>query len=697
MTLTKQDLDNAERDLKTVSAVSNSKDPDSGASIDSYQTRLGDSSDTLAGRLKLMGYITPVAYAAGISFTALDNAKTVEEAGVVYAPRPSALPFTTSGSFVGDDDANFFVVQGVLNSDLPKYIAAEFADVVNAIAGVSQNLDSVDFSDYVGRLVSTAVNNSASKKGGEIYIVKTLSQAAADGDVIDGVGGVGVNHACGDGVHCLVKSKQLNQFKPQIAFMFDDATRGHYDAVWPLFKSLNLPASFAVTVKFTDDIQQSGTRLSVSEILKMQKEGAEIVNHTMTHDNMSAATSIERVAAQSETARQWLTERGVNITGFLAASSAVTQTLLGPIVQSHNYAMTVAANNVIPDVFITKQSMPYSLPRYAMEGQTSSAVIDAIKQAINNNSSLILYDHVINDPSSAFTRLSEVLAYLGTVDDLIDVVLPRDLVANAIGVNNNQDNYTGGEQIYHFPDGWSFSAGLNYTVATDTIRLRPSVTGPQTGTIDLEVEEGKTYTFSNNVRSSNFQGTIRMGAHCINALNEVIPNYSVEGGLIEYDADFLHRHYITTHTAPGTVKLRLFYRINPTVINTTLLIKDPILCTGRKITYEDVPQAHVITVDDPDAPYTPDLSGGLRSFFYRLDDVSNTINAPINVPDATEFTKITFYLRANATNRSIVWDATYRLNPKTRFNPNATRDIMIISFRWYKSRWVQVSDTAWCS
>ena len=119
MTLTVQDLDNAERDLKTVSAVSNSRDPDTSAPVDSYTTRLGDTSDTLSGRLKKLGYEPPVVYAGGISFTSSDNVKTVDEGGIVYAPLPSALPFTTSGTWTGDDDARFFVAQGVDGSDLP--------------------------------------------------------------------------------------------------------------------------------------------------------------------------------------------------------------------------------------------------------------------------------------------------------------------------------------------------------------------------------------------------------------------------------------------------------------------------------------------------------------------------------------------------------------------------------------------------
>ena len=85
---------------------------------DTWQDRLGVTRDTVNGRIKKMGFAVPIAYAGAISFTASDNVKTVEEAGIVYAPLPSALPFTTTGTFVGGDDAKFFVVQGVTNNEV---------------------------------------------------------------------------------------------------------------------------------------------------------------------------------------------------------------------------------------------------------------------------------------------------------------------------------------------------------------------------------------------------------------------------------------------------------------------------------------------------------------------------------------------------------------------------------------------------
>ena len=76
-----------------------------------WTDRLGVARKTVWGAFSEITYKAPVPYAVGLSFLTTDANKTVEEAGVVYAPLNSALPFSASGTFVGDDDARFYPVQ----------------------------------------------------------------------------------------------------------------------------------------------------------------------------------------------------------------------------------------------------------------------------------------------------------------------------------------------------------------------------------------------------------------------------------------------------------------------------------------------------------------------------------------------------------------------------------------------------------
>lgn len=205
MPLTTQDFNNAQVDLQTVSAVSNSKNQ-VGSPIDSTTTRLGDTSDTLNGRLKKLGYMPPITYAGGISFAALDNVKTIEEAGVIYAPKPSVLPFTTSGTFIGDDDARFFVVQGAVTSML----AAEFADVANMISATTTSGISIDWADYLGRNVTTVVNNTTSNKGGKEYVITNVNPGGLS-VLVSGIW-QGKNHDLGGGFYALNNDQVINAY-----------------------------------------------------------------------------------------------------------------------------------------------------------------------------------------------------------------------------------------------------------------------------------------------------------------------------------------------------------------------------------------------------------------------------------------------------------------------------------------------------
>lgn len=80
---TKQMLLDAYPDLRTVDAVSNSKDPDTGADIDTWLTRRGGQTDTLAGRLKAIGIERIGDFTAGCTVTKR-NQGVLEVGGSLY-------------------------------------------------------------------------------------------------------------------------------------------------------------------------------------------------------------------------------------------------------------------------------------------------------------------------------------------------------------------------------------------------------------------------------------------------------------------------------------------------------------------------------------------------------------------------------------------------------------------------------------
>lgn len=114
----------------------------------SYSDRLGVSRRSLAGIdaaadnvLNSIGYAVPVAYASGISMTL--TSQTVDYNGVIYAPKSSSLPFTTSSW--GTDSAKFRAVQ-VTDADLITYTPAGTGAVATTVQ--SKLRESVSVKDF---------------------------------------------------------------------------------------------------------------------------------------------------------------------------------------------------------------------------------------------------------------------------------------------------------------------------------------------------------------------------------------------------------------------------------------------------------------------------------------------------------------------------------------------------------------------
>ncbi len=127
---------------------------------------------TFTGVLEKLGYLVPIAYASGIVFTAFENTKTIEVDGKTYAPHPSSLPFTTSGTFTGDDDSNFYLVPLSLSDLTPEIVG----------------LGNVDNTSDIDKPISTLTQDALDSLSKDY---NTLAEAVADidkmvaGDIVD--------------------------------------------------------------------------------------------------------------------------------------------------------------------------------------------------------------------------------------------------------------------------------------------------------------------------------------------------------------------------------------------------------------------------------------------------------------------------------------------------------------------------------
>ena len=123
---------------------------------------------TEAAALLSRGYEVPVPYSTGISLTR--TTQTVSQSGVVYAPAPGTLPFTTSGTF---ETAKFRVITGgVLGSDLAASAGAGLVGFVQTGAGAiartvqAKLRDIVSATDIAGFDSTGATDSSAALAAG---------------------------------------------------------------------------------------------------------------------------------------------------------------------------------------------------------------------------------------------------------------------------------------------------------------------------------------------------------------------------------------------------------------------------------------------------------------------------------------------------------------------------------------------------
>lgn len=129
--ITVADLDNAKLDVDTIADIAN----DTGVSV---IDRLGATRLTANEAIRRMGYQVPVTYAASLVMSTLTQ--TVDYLGVVYAPLPTMIPFTTSGTF---ETTKFYVIQN--NEIVKKYNT--YADLL-ASGGAILDGTRADMSGY---------------------------------------------------------------------------------------------------------------------------------------------------------------------------------------------------------------------------------------------------------------------------------------------------------------------------------------------------------------------------------------------------------------------------------------------------------------------------------------------------------------------------------------------------------------------
>lgn len=115
-TVTVQDLNNAKADVDHIADIANSSSPTAVSRLGTAHRTISGANAEMNALLAGMGYLPPVAYAAGVVLS--NSRQTVEYNGSIYSPLIASIPFTASGTF---ETNKFRLVQGATMEDLAMF------------------------------------------------------------------------------------------------------------------------------------------------------------------------------------------------------------------------------------------------------------------------------------------------------------------------------------------------------------------------------------------------------------------------------------------------------------------------------------------------------------------------------------------------------------------------------------------------
>jgi peptidoglycan/xylan/chitin deacetylase (PgdA/CDA1 family) len=108
-----------------------------------------------------------------------------------------------------------------------------------------------------------------------------------------------------------------------VSFMFDDGEASTYTQAYPVLKAKGYPGVAAIVTSFVGD---SGF-VKRAQVLDLQRNGWEIVSHTLTHNDLTAMTTL-RAQRELSQSKSTLTAWGLNVNSFAFPFGAYNANLL---------------------------------------------------------------------------------------------------------------------------------------------------------------------------------------------------------------------------------------------------------------------------------------------------------------------------------------------------------------------------------
>lgn len=526
----------------------------------------------------------------------------------------NATATATGYHFVGNREgiANFLVdvdgnieASGSIEADGNVNIGGEFNGSAVSVTGVVQS-DSVQTSLVDTNLVDTGniIGGTAQFSGIVKGITPVAPEDLATKQYVDSaVGGVATA-------------------KPKIAFIFDDGFISHRDVVKPIFDARGIKGGLAMSNRLIEAFQ----RLRADELQDFQKDGWEILGHSVNHETMNTSSigiGYKRVEAEVKLNIDQFKSYGFHVDGWVTPSSIMDDSFISALHGRFNYGFT-KSNGANP---IQDYSDRYKLPRFSLEQNTLLQAQEAADAAIDNNQVIVFYTHDVTAGSQKETDLIAIVDYC--IAQGYEIVTPREALKerydfqnyelddvtiiekdiNAISLVNASETTTSGVMTVT-PD-----TATSTVLAQSTVNLPAyiDVNTQLSFSIDMKLVTGITPTCSIGIQFKNSGGTIIR---------------SDEEGTFEMST-FNLRYYVTNNIPEGTTQITYFVRlITDNDATTTYELSAPLLSTGDNIL--NITQIPVQAAD-------ADTLDGLDSTQFLRSDIDATKTAGhLTLSDATQ-------------------------------------------------------------
>lgn len=221
-------------------------------------------------------------------------------------------------------------------------------------------------------------------------------------------------------------SAQLEDRKPTFCFIFDDGTSGDAN-VKTLFDSYGFKCGFALVASSEYTVNDHKAHL------QYQKEGFEILSHSINGTAFSSITNLTTAETNLKSSKSRLEYMGFDIRGWVTPSTTLLEAQMPLVKKYYQYGyghIKDTSENPKYHTFIGKDVR--QLERWGLEGNTLQDTIAMIDTTIANNGYLIFYGHSYPATDNYMTEenMNTILTYLKTKYDNGEIVVgtPRETI-----------------------------------------------------------------------------------------------------------------------------------------------------------------------------------------------------------------------------------------------------------------------------